>query len=70
MSPKELNELKINALALRNIACKVLEQVERLEKKNTAQPTKTKRSRKDIKDIMEADLIERLLTGRRKPILA
>lgn len=65
MTQKELRDLKNNALALRNIASKVLEQVEREEKKVPVLPTKTRQSKKSITTV---DLIERIHTNRRKPV--
>jgi hypothetical protein len=65
MSPKELTELKTNALALRNIAGKVLDMVEQAEKNGMALPARTTKRTNRID--LRADLIERIHTGRMKP---
>ena len=62
MTPAALKQLKQDALALRNIACKVLEQVQQWEL-NPAAPAQPKQKQLE----RMAGLQARIMTGRRKP---
>jgi hypothetical protein len=66
MTQKEIATLKKNALALRNIASLVLEQVEREEQKRYSSSTAPK-ARITKAQRIEQEVYERILTGRRKP---
>lgn len=61
MTAQQLQELKINALALRKIAEKVLEQVQAAE---AAAPAKRRREKQEDR---LAALKARILTNKRKP---
>lgn len=63
MSKEDLLQLQKESMALRNIASRVLEKVER--ELNRSAPTLPAKKKKAIRH--DADLTTRLLTGQRKP---
>jgi len=67
MTPKQIEKLEIEALALRKIADSVLQQVQAAKKDAAPAQSGKGRKRKAVKVDRVASLTARILTGKRKP---